>query len=454
MSLFGFDDLYQAADRLRTPVGMAVAGAADRTVLEAMRTACDRGWVAPILAGRAADIRRTADDCACSLNGFTIVDTEDLAAAAVAEVRGGRARMLMKGQVATPKLLEAVLDSEDGLRTGRVICQVVLMELASGRRFLLADTGICIKPSLEQQADILRSAADVARTLGTNRPRIAIMAATESVTAVMPETLDAAELQRRGQAGAFGPCDVQGPLSFDLAFADDAAQKKHIAGAVTGAADVLLFPNLLAANLTVKAIMYTANCRFGGVLCGAACPVVFMSRADTTATRLHSIALALQQLAISNDTNPGDELIQATPPSRVPFFPSAGDAPEATSERIQAIPPKRSSNTSAETPRAAGELPKCPHCGHSLTAKDVQSDRCWYCERSLTNPIEESEKRQVNPFLVVVFGILGALAGEAFYLVSRGTLGPSWTRSLCVGLGFAIGCLIARTLFGDRKPLL
>jgi hypothetical protein len=225
---------------------------------------------------------------------------------------------------------------------------------------------------------------------------------------------------------------------------------------VAGAVDVLLFPNLLAANLTVKAIMYTADCRFGGVLCGAACPVVFMSRADTTATRLHSIALALRQLRITDDTNPVDSLIQATPPSRVPIFPSTGDVPKAAGERIQAIPPTRLSSTSIETPKAPGELPKCPHCGHSLTTKDVQSDRCWYCERSLTNPIEaRSLKRQANPFLVVVFGILGALAGEAFYLAARGILGPApWTRSLWAGLGFAIGCLIARTLFGDRKPLL
>ncbi len=110
----------------------------------------------------------------------------------------------------------------------------------------------------------------------------------------MPETLDAAELQRRGQAGEFPGCVVEGPLSFDLAYAADAATKKQVAGSVAGAAEILLFPNLLAANLTVKAIMYTADCRFGGILCGAACPVVFMSRADTTATRLQSLALALR----------------------------------------------------------------------------------------------------------------------------------------------------------------
>jgi phosphotransacetylase len=202
----------------------------------------------------------------------------------------------MKGQIPTPQLLHAMLQPDSGLRTDRVICQVVLLELRDGRRLLLADTGICIQPTLEQKADILRSAADVARALGADRPRIAVMAASESVTEAMPETLDAAELQRWCEAGKLGDCLVQGPLSFDLAFAADAAAKKRLGGAVAGAADVLLFPNLLSANLTVKAIMYTADCRFGGVLCGAACPVVFMSRADSTATRLQSLALALRIL--------------------------------------------------------------------------------------------------------------------------------------------------------------
>ncbi|HMF19010.1 MAG TPA: phosphate acyltransferase, partial [Gemmataceae bacterium] len=110
----------------------------------------------------------------------------------------------------------------------------------------------------------------------------------------MSETLDAAELQRRNQAGEIPGCTVRGPLSFDLAYDAAAAVKKKLADPAHAAADIMLFPNLLSANLTVKAIMYTADCRFGGVLCGAACPVVFMSRADTTATRLNSLALALK----------------------------------------------------------------------------------------------------------------------------------------------------------------
>jgi phosphotransacetylase len=285
-----FEELHRQADAARPGVPVAAVGAADATVLSALRQACDRGWAQPILAGRAAEVRRVAESCGVALDGMRLLVGDEPAPAAMAEVRAGRAHFLMKGQIATPALLRAVLDAERGLRTGRVVCQVVLLELPRDRRrLLLADTGICVQPTLAQKADILRSAVAVAHGLGVVRPRVAVMAASESVSEAMPETLDAAELAKR----EWPDCEVQGPLSFDLAYAADAADKKRVAGPVTGVADVMLFPSLAAANLTVKAIMYTADCRFGGVLCGAACPVVFMSRADTTATRLNSLALAL-----------------------------------------------------------------------------------------------------------------------------------------------------------------
>ncbi len=306
MAMWGFDELCRDADERRPRVPVAVAGSADPTVLEALRSAQDRGWIAAALCGREADLRQTAAALDISLDGFIIHSTDTPGEAAVAEVRAGRARMLMKGQIATPALLHAVLAPEKGLRSGRVICQVVLMEIrtqeAAGvwRRLLLADTGICLQPTLAQKIDILQSCVEVAHALGVDLPRVAAMAATETVAASMPETLDAAELQRQNQVGDIPGCLVQGPLSFDLAYAPQAAGKKRVEGAVAGAADVLLFPSLLSANLTVKAIMYTAPCRFGGILCGTTCPVVFMSRADTAQTRLHSLALAVRIAA-----NPG-----------------------------------------------------------------------------------------------------------------------------------------------------
>jgi phosphotransacetylase len=193
--------------------------------------------------------------------------------------------------------MKGILQKEQGLRTGRTICQVVLMEIVRDKRvFLLSDTGVTISPTLEQKGDILRSLLETARGLGQQRPRVAIMSATEKATEAMPDTLDAVELSRRSREGEFGDCVVEGPLSFDLAYAAEAGEKKKVAGEVTGASEAMLFPNLLAANLTVKGIMYTADCRFGGILSGAACPVVFMSRADTVQTRLNSLAFALRLL--------------------------------------------------------------------------------------------------------------------------------------------------------------
>lgn len=298
MPLPAFEDLFAAADQRSRRIRVAAAGAADRTVLEAVSLAQQRGWIEPILIGSANEIKQCAEDAGLSLDGMRIVDSEQPGAAAVAEVRAGRADTLMKGQINTPDLIRAVLNAETGLRTGKTLCQVVLMEIPRhSRRFLLSDTGLCIEPNFRQKSEILDSLILVAHGLGESCPKVAVMSATEKVAPAMPDTVDADELQRLNAAGEFPGSLVQGPLSFDLAYAADAADKKRIGGEVVGAADGMLFPNLLAANLTVKAIMYTADCRFGGVVCGAACPIVFMSRADTTQTRLNSLALAVTLVA-------------------------------------------------------------------------------------------------------------------------------------------------------------
>ena len=299
MPLDGFERLYRDADARAEPVSVAAAGGDDPTVLESLRIAADRGWVRPILVGDEPRIRAIAELKEISLDGIAILHAEAdaIAAVAVAEVRAGRAEALMKGRIATPALMEAVLDPTTGLRGGRTICQVVLMEVPrDDRRFLLADTGITVVPNLRRRIEILREAVTVAQALGSTKPRVAMMAATETVKIAMPETVEADELTRRNRRGEFGDCSIEGPLSFDLAYAAEAGAKKRIEGSVVGAADVMVFPNLLSANLTVKAIMYTADCRFGGVLKGTTAPVVFMSRADDVATRLNSLALTLRIL--------------------------------------------------------------------------------------------------------------------------------------------------------------
>lgn len=296
--MLSFDELYAAADRLSAPVPVAAAGGADVTVIQALDIASRRGWVKPILTGDPEQIRALAAGLEIDLDGFELIpDEPDSSFAAVRCVREGSAQLLMKGQISTPSLMKGILQREQGLRTGKTICQVVLMEIPRDKRtFLMADTGVTVSPTPQQHAEILEATLHVARKLHSPQPRVALMAATEKPTDVMPETLAEVALAERASAGEFGTCQVQGPLSFDLAYAQVAGSRKGVSGEVTGTADAMVFPNLLSANLTVKGIMYTADCRFGGILKGTTSPVVFMSRADNVETRLNSLAYALHIL--------------------------------------------------------------------------------------------------------------------------------------------------------------
>jgi phosphotransacetylase len=294
MPLPTFQELADQATDRQARVGVVAAGGADATVLRALAIAAGRGWVRPIVTGDLAEISRIAQQEQVDLSPFEVLASAEPAETAVQQIAEGRAAVLMKGQIDTPSLVRPLFDPCHGLRRGKTICQVVLMEiLDQGRRFLLSDTGVTIRPTPKQKRDILKNTLDVARGLGLAVPHVALVAATEKFNPAMPETVDMVDLCRQAAAGDFGPALVQGPLSFDVAYAPDAGTKKRIDGQVVGAAEALVFPDLLSANLTVKAIMYTARCQFGGVLAGAGCPVVFMSRSDTVETRLNSLALAL-----------------------------------------------------------------------------------------------------------------------------------------------------------------
>lgn len=294
MPLPSFHELAARASQRSSPVGVAAAGGADVTVLQALSIAARRRWVRPLVTGDSQAIESAARLAEVDLTPFEVVASDEPAETAAQLIADGRAAILMKGQIDTPSLVRPLFDPRYGLRRGKTICQVVLMEIVDqDRRFLLSDTGVTIRPTLKQKGDILRYTIGVARGLGLDVPQVALLAATEKFNPAMPETIDMVELCRQAAAGDFGPAQVRGPLSFDVAYASDAGEKKQLGGEVVGAAEALVFPDLLSANLTVKAIMYTARCQFGGVLAGAGCPVVFMSRSDTVETRLNSLALAL-----------------------------------------------------------------------------------------------------------------------------------------------------------------
>ena len=285
MPLDGFTGCSGDADARAEPVAVAVAGGDDPTVLEALRIAAERGWVGPILVGPESAIRAMAES-----KGIELRRLHDRPGRGRGDRRGGGGR----GPAGEARALDEGADRHARAAAGRARPRGRAADRpgrlpgrADGRPPATA-AGSCwpTRASASSRTWPGGSTSSAVRSRSRTpwvsaRPRVALMAATEKVKPAMPETVEAAELQRRNRQGEFPGCSIQGPLSFDLAYAADAGAKKRIGGAVVGAADVMVFPNLLSANLTVKAIMYTADCRFGGVLRGTAAPVVFMSRADT-----------------------------------------------------------------------------------------------------------------------------------------------------------------------------
>ena len=212
----------------------------------------------------------------------------DSANTAAVAVRDGEADVLMKGSVDTPSFMKAVLDKDNDFRTGRLINHVFVFE-AFDRLMLLTDAGICIAPDLDDKVEIIRNIIPVARRLGIETPKVAVLAAIEKVNPKMPTTVDAAELSKMDIPG----CHVQGPLALDLAISPAAAETKGIPGPVAGQADVLLMPNVETGNILAKALMYMCDSASGGMVSGTKRPVTFSSRSDSADTKLNTIALGV-----------------------------------------------------------------------------------------------------------------------------------------------------------------
>jgi phosphotransacetylase len=207
--------------------------------------------------------------------------------------REGRVRAIMKGSLHTDELMSAVVSRESGLRTGRRLSHVFVMDIpAHDRLLLVTDAAVNIAPDLKMKADILRNAIDVAHAIGIPLPRVAILSAVETVNPAIPSTQDAAALRDMAARGEIGGAVVDGPLAFDNAISAEAARIKGIDSPVSGAVDVVVVPGLEAGNILYKSLVYLGNAVAAGVVMGAAVPVILTSRADSTASRIASAAVA------------------------------------------------------------------------------------------------------------------------------------------------------------------
>ena len=279
------------------PVATAVAHPCEESALSGALEAGEKKLIRPILVGPAAKIAEVARACKMDLGTTEIVDvphSHAAAAKAVELVRSGKAELLMKGSLHTDELLGAVVARETGLRTGRRVSHVFLMDVPTYHKVLIVtDAAINIAPTLEDKADICQNAIDLAITLGVERPKVAILAAVETVNSKMQATLDAAALCKMADRGQIRGGILDGPLAFDNAISKEAAVTKGIRSEVAGDPDILLVPDLEAGNMLAKQLTFLANADSAGLVLGARVPIILTSRADSVRARIASCGVAM-----------------------------------------------------------------------------------------------------------------------------------------------------------------
>jgi phosphate acetyltransferase len=273
-----------------------VAHPCDESSLQGAFEAADAGLIVPTLVGPEAKMRAAADKAQLDLRRFEIVDTahsQASAAKAVQLVKSGRGELLMKGSLHSDEILHAIAARETGLRTGRRISHVFVMDVPTYPTALfITDAAVNIAPDLEAKVDIVQNAIDLHVGLGLGTPRVAILSAVETVTTKIPSTVEAAALCKMADRGQITGGLLDGPLALDNAISPEAVRIKGINSEVAGRAQILLVPDLEAGNMLAKNLTFLADADAAGILLGARVPVILTSRADSVRARMASCAMA------------------------------------------------------------------------------------------------------------------------------------------------------------------
>ncbi|MFC7783406.1 MULTISPECIES: phosphate butyryltransferase [unclassified Rossellomorea] len=279
---------------------VAVAAAEDKEVLGAVAMAVEKDMAKFLLFGDKEEIISLIEEVAPQLRSHSSIkikhafSPQKSAELAVKAVKENEAGALMKGNVPTAVILKAVLNKEWGLRTGNVLSHVAAFEVEGFDRLtFITDAAMNIAPDLQQKAQIIENAVEIARSIGVFHPKVAPIAAVEVVNPSMQATVDAASLTMMNQRGQIRNCAVDGPLALDNAVSHHAAEHKGIESEVAGQADILLVPNIETGNALYKSLIYFAKAKVGAVIAGAKAPIVLTSRADSAESKLYSLALAI-----------------------------------------------------------------------------------------------------------------------------------------------------------------
>lgn len=275
-------------------VKIAVAAAHDDAVIQSVAEARRQGIARSVLVGDGDRIRAMLTELGERAEDYEIVeaaDDVDCAKKAVACVVEGRASFLMKGLLGTATLMRAVLDKEQGLRTGRLISHVMLYEPAGHKMMALTDGGMNTFPDLDKKAGILENAAMVMQALGYERIYAACVCGAEVVDPKIPSMVEAQSLTEMNERWAPYGMKVYGPVGLDLAVSKDACYHKHYTVEGGGEADILLVPTYEVGNGIGKAMSLFGGAKSAGIIVGAKVPIVLVSRSDSAETKLASIAL-------------------------------------------------------------------------------------------------------------------------------------------------------------------
>jgi phosphate butyryltransferase len=304
MRITAFEEMVSVARQIG-PVRIAVAGAHDPQVLAAVAQAQREGMIEATLAGDWPGIEAYSAQTGVDLTGATLFHEPDplqAARRAVDLARTGRADVVVKGQIRTRDLLSVALNRHIGIRGRDLLSHVGIFELPGMDRLIyLSDSGVVVYPNVYQKLEIINNVVEVAHLFGVPEPKVAILAASETVHPKIPASIDALALSKMAEQGWVEGAVVDGPLGLDLAISPRAAELEESDSPVAGQADVLIVPNVEAGNIVAKGLLYFARARMAGLVVGAKVPIIISSRADSAETRYLSLAMAVILAGVNRD---------------------------------------------------------------------------------------------------------------------------------------------------------
>lgn len=279
------------------PKRLVVVSANDEYVINAVNEAQKLGIIKPILIGPQNEIKDIIFKKGLDHNQYQIIDSssdEEASYHALTLIKNKEADILMKGLLDTKVLLKAVVNKELGIRDANLLSHVGLVSFSDYDRVLyVTDGAMNITPSVSEKINIIENAVKLTSALGYDNTKVGLVAAVEKVNPKMPSTVDADEVVKKIKQNPIKNCLVDGPFAIDNLVSKESALHKGISSEVAGNVDVLVFPTIDSGNVFYKTSVFLGKAESAGIVIGAKCPIVLTSRADSSLSKLYSIALAV-----------------------------------------------------------------------------------------------------------------------------------------------------------------